>query len=138
MLTALLLAAGVAVANSPAAPSRSDASDALDLFFQQAGSGLRNCGRTHSMAKDRAATDECVLAAFAAREPFFVRYDQLGVDSIVAEGLMLSRSKQLSILHFDSYSCNGLSCVRVEPCGSPRISKTKDGIRVACASAYEM
>ena len=112
--------------------------DGFDVYLKEVGEGLRNCGRVTPDAKDRGRVDDCVVQSFATGTPFVVRFDQRGIDSDVAEGLFLSRSKQLIVLHFDNWSCLDPRCTVGERCENAKIIRTKSGNRVECRNAYEM
>ena len=110
--------------------------DGFDEYFARAARGPRDCGRVGIPGADRVEADRCVLASFTARQPFFVRYDKLGFDSIVADGLLLTRDKTLLVLQFDSMGCP--QCVTPSLCGAPKLTKTDRGLLVECKNKYEM
>jgi hypothetical protein len=134
----IAISSAIIVTTLAAAPSKPNPSDAFDVYLQQVAKGVRNCGRTYSGATDRGKVDACVMAAFAAQEPFVVRYDQMGIDSVVAKALFLSREKLLSILYYDGPGSEVHPCIQFVPCGSPKVLKAMSGIRVECANAEEM
>jgi hypothetical protein len=113
--------------------------DRFDGYFaKMTASGYRNCGRASIGGANRSAVDTCVLKAFADGAPFFARYDQQGIDSNVATGLVFSRPKVLTIIQFDDYSCSTPHCARPESCNSPQITKTKMGLHVQCTNHYDL
>jgi hypothetical protein len=117
-----------------------DIRDKFDGYFEKAkASGYRNCGSVFSLdGTNREAVDACVLEAFLHRQAFFARYDQMGIDSAVAEGLLFSQQKVLTVVHFDGWGCATPNCAYPETCNSPRITKTKKGIRVRCTTDYDL
>ena len=130
----ILLSIGFAAAMSAAEPK-----DKFTEYFEKLTTNsapYRNCGRV-AIGGSRVQSDNCVLQAFAAGEAFFVRYDKQGIDSNVAEGLVLSHEKSLAIIHFDDWSCSTPYCTRSESCGSPKITRTKNGIHVQCSNEYD-
>jgi hypothetical protein len=71
-----------------------------------AGSSGIDCGRV-SVRADPAPATKCALRAQAKRKPFRVRYDQMGVDSIVALAMVRTPAGSLSVLHYDSDPSGG-------------------------------
>ena len=134
----IAISAVLIIPSLAAAPPKPTSRDAFDVYLQQVAKGVRDCGRTYSGATDRGTVDTCVLAAFAAQEAFVVRYDQQGIDSIVATALFLSRERLLTILYYDGQGSEVHPCVQWVPCGSPKLVKAKMGIRVECANAEEL
>jgi hypothetical protein len=106
-------------------------------FAKGPGPPYRNCGRV-PIGGDRTQADACVLRSFEAGEAFFVRYDKLGYDSNVAEGLVLSRGKQLTVVHFDDWMCRTPYCAHPQPCNEARITKTEDGLHIVCKNEYDL
>ena len=128
----VLLAFIVGVIDSTSA---GDVREKFDGYFQKAAaSGYRNCGTVSIGGANRETVDSCVQEAFKERRPFFVRYDQLGIDSIVAEGLLFSEAKVLTVVVFDSWSCSTPYCASPVTCNSPRITKTGTGLHVQCST----
>jgi hypothetical protein len=116
-----------------------DIRDKFDGYFDKAkASGYRNCGSVALDGTNKAAVDACVLEAFQHGQAFFARYDQLGIDSAVAEGLLFSQQKVLTVVHFDGWACATPNCASPENCNSPRITKTTKGIRVRCTTDYDL
>ncbi len=112
--------------------------DAFDVYLRGVSKGTRNCGSTDESAIDRSTVDTCVMASIAAQEPFVARYNQRGVDSIVAKALYLSREKVLSIFYYDGPGSETNPCVQLMTCGSPRVIKLNNRIRVECTNVDDL
>jgi len=113
--------------------------DRFDAYFEKAkASGYVNCGRVAIGGANRESVDACVLKRLAEGRPFFARYDQQGIDSRIAIGLMLAETKVLSVIQFDDWTCATPSCAHPEVCNSPRIAKTKSGLHVRCTNDYDL
>ena len=114
--------------------------DKFTEYFEKLGAigpRYRNCGRV-TIDGNREQADACVLEAFAAKKAFLVRYDKLGIDSNVADGLMFSADKQLTVVHFDDWFCSTPYCLRFEPCNSAKITRAREGIHVQCINEYDL
>jgi hypothetical protein len=114
-------------------------SELLDRRLQSiAGPGAHNCGHVRVNENPTNAT-ACALVAFKHRRPFYVRYDESGIDSEVADGIAGDSTGKVYSVGFDSMAINpgwmpagtgmpdGLH-TKVIPCSKPvRVRKSRHG-----------
>jgi hypothetical protein len=74
----------------------------------------------HELTPEQVArASTCLNEAYSKKEPFFLLLEGPGIDSIVAEGLLLTRAGQLERFWYDSAPCGGPYCkehFEVSPC----------------------
>jgi len=98
-----VLAGSIAVAGCG---SSSPACDLDALLRRRAGAGAVDCGHVATGAST-AATDQCIADHDAAGTPFFARYDEQGLDSRGALGVVRDPQGQTSVLLWDSDPSGG-------------------------------
>jgi hypothetical protein len=114
-------------------------SELLDRRLQRiAGPGAHNCGHVRVNENPTNAT-ACALVALKHRRPFYVRYDESGIDSEVADGIAGDSTGDVYSVGFDSMAINpgwmpaGASMpdgfhTKVIPCSKPvRVRKNHHG-----------
>ncbi len=76
-------------------------SEILDMNLRRtAGTTAKNCGHVRASGSPKRAT-KCVLDQISRNRPFYVRYDEWGIDSEVAGGLA-GNSTGIVAMQFDS------------------------------------
>lgn len=109
-----------------------------------AGPEAQTCGRVEARESPQKATG-CALRTFNSGKPFYVRYDDVGVDSEVAHAIAADPRGNVYFVEFDSMGMSsnhlppdatmpdGLHTV-VVPCSKPvRLRKTREG-KLTCFS----
>ena len=76
------------------------------LLRRRAGAGAVDCGHV-AIGASSAATDQCIADQTAAGTPFFAHYDEQGIDSRVALGVVRDPQGQTSVLLWDSDPSGG-------------------------------
>lgn len=77
-------------------------SEILDRSLRRlAGTGAKNCSHVRASSSPKGAT-KCVLQQVSRNRPFYVRYDEWGVDSEVAGGLA-GNATGVVAMQFDSF-----------------------------------
>lgn len=101
-----------------------------------AGPEAETCGRVEARGSPKKAT-ECALRALNSGKAFYVRYDEIGVDSEVAQAIAADSGGNVYFVEFDSMGMNsnhlapgasmpdGFHTV-VVPCSNP-VRKTPEG-----------
>ncbi|HET6843541.1 MAG TPA: hypothetical protein VFK06_17950 [Candidatus Angelobacter sp.] len=103
-----------------------------------AGEGAQNCGRV-GLKENPAQATKCALKAFRRREAFYVRYDDVGLDSDTSSGIAGDSEGRVYIVNFDGMGIDshwlppGATMpdgyhTLVIPCSMPvRLNKTPEG-----------
>src|SRR5438128_9157700 len=78
-----------------------DGNDSLDRRLTISLSSGRDCGRVRLGGRNRREVDSCVKSCFDKNEHFHARYDQQGVDSAIARGVLF-HDNGLWIIDYDS------------------------------------
>jgi hypothetical protein len=90
----------LAVIFASACPARNGDELAYLHLRRLAGNGAIDCGRV-ALGKDATSTNECALAAFRAKRPFFVRYEVQGRDSRLVVGFAVDDRTQATVVKHD-------------------------------------
>jgi hypothetical protein len=75
-------------------------------FQKIAGHGAQNCGRV-KVNQDRRPATACALRAFQHHKPFYVIYDEMGIDSFIATGMARNTADEPYIVDYDSMGIGG-------------------------------
>lgn len=80
--------------------------DAFDCVSRDlSGVDAADCGRVR-LGRDPRNANDCVIRAFNHRKPFRVRYDEQGVDSLAARGVVMTPSSKLIEVGWSSDTWN--------------------------------
>ena len=114
----------------------------IDRLQQLAGETARDCGAVRINQKPETAT-ACALSTHAEGRPFYVSYEDLGIDTYCATGFVAGADGNVYKVEYDSagWQRNGLrkslqlsdeNHVAIERCSKPvKLRKSADG-RVTC------
>lgn len=75
-------------------------------FQKIAGRGAQNCGRVE-VKQSRLPATACALRVFQHHKPFYVIYDEMGVDSFIATGMAWNPENEPYIVEYDSMGIGG-------------------------------
>lgn len=105
-----------------------------------AGMGATNCGRV-GMWQDPNKASDCAMHAFSNREPFFVRFVLLGIDSTAAFGLAADSDMKVFAVSYDSPSfkwstlslpgqgaLSDVGNITIESCPEPIVLRKSEGM----------
>ena len=89
-------------------PEREDVDPNLpeSRFQKIAGPAAINCGRV-GINKDRTQATECAMRAYKRHEPFYVIYDEAGIDSFISDGMSWDGKNEPYSVSYDSMGLNG-------------------------------
>ena len=103
-------------------------------IYRLAGSQATDCGQVPFTGNSSSA-DACSVAAFKAKQPFYVRYDLEGMDSTIAQIFIGTSQGQIYIIFYDSDPSGGsgaAATITEDLCTNPRISTDKGRERITC------
>jgi hypothetical protein len=123
----------------PKPPLKRDSRDSLDRRLAAASAG-RDCGRVRLDGRNRDEVDSCVKSCFESHEYFHARYDQRGIDSVVARGVV-SHSNGLWIFDYDSMGAGEpaqFPGTFAYQCQKPKLISGNRGLKFICVNEYEM
>jgi hypothetical protein len=123
----------------PKPPLEKERRDSLDRRLV-ASSGGRDCGRVRLDGSNRREVDSCVKTCFESHEYFHARYDQRGIDSVVARGVV-SYSNGLWIFDYDSMGAGEpgqFPGTFAYQCQKPKLVSENRGLKFICVNEYEM
>jgi hypothetical protein len=75
-------------------------------FQKIAGRGAQNCGRV-KIKQDRRPATACALRLFQHRKPFYVIYDEMGIDAFIATGMAWNAMGEPYVVEYGSMGIGG-------------------------------